>query len=385
MPSRSSLAALAALPTLAALLVLPVLACSPGDHRSQAAAVVPPAAAAEPEDRAPAEPAEPAEPTAEVPAAVPANHAPAVTGAPDSAAAAREPNELGRVMILEYHLIGDRNARWERERTQFRHDLQLLYDRGYRPVTMRELLDRKLDLPRGLSPVVVTFDDASPSQFRYVERDGKLEIDPTSAVGIWLDFARTHPGWGNKAVFCLLPGAEAGRSFFGNKGIEGQKTEWRFQKVRFLAEQGFELCNHTLWHANLGQYGDAMVQEQIARGVMAIDSAVPGYKVRTFALPLGVWPKNRQLAYRGSWREPKTGRVVSYAFDAVLEVSGGPTRGPYDPAVTVPGSFRRVQVTGNELQRTLDWLDRSGERYVSDGDPRTVARPTKATTAAGGS
>ena len=67
-------------------------------------------------------------------------------------------------------------------------------------------------------------------------------------------------------------------------------------------------------------------QEQIARGQLAIDSAVPGYKVRTFALPLGVWPKNRALAKAGSWTDPKTHNVVKYNNEAILEVSGGPTR-----------------------------------------------------------
>jgi peptidoglycan/xylan/chitin deacetylase (PgdA/CDA1 family) len=316
-------------------------------------------------------------------ASVPVAPAAGDPAATDSATLARTPNELGRIMVLEYHLVGDKEARWERERTRFRQDLELLYDRGYRPVTMAEFLDKKLDLPRGLSPVVITFDDASPSQFRYVERDGQLEIDTTSAVGIWLDFAKQNPGWGNKGVFCMLSGAEAGRSFFGNKGIEGQKDEWRFRKVQFLAEQGFELCNHTLWHANLGKYNDAFVQEQIARGVMAIDSAVPGYKVRTFALPLGVWPKNRALAYKGSWTDPKSGKVVRYDFDAVLEVSGGPTKGPHNPDVKIPGNFWRVQVYGKELENTLDQLDRNGQRYVSDGDPSVVARPPQAATAAG--
>ena len=299
----------------------------------------------------------------------------AVSTTTESGAADREPNEMGRIMVLEYHLIGDKNATYERERGQFRDDLQLLYDRGFRPVTMQALLDRDLNLPRGLSPVVITFDDASPSQFRYIEHADSLEIDPTSGIGIWLDFARTHRGWENRAVFCLLSGAAAGRSFFGEKDIEGQKREWRFRKVQFLHEQGFELCNHTLWHANLGKYGDAMVQEQIARGVMAIDSAVPGYRVRTFALPQGVWPKNRELAYRGSWTDPKDGRVISYDFDAVLEVAGGSTRGPNDPAFRVPGNFNRVQVIGDAIPRTIDQLERAGQRYVSDGDPSTVARP----------
>lgn len=284
----------------------------------------------------------------------------------------RIPNELGRIPILQYHLIGDKEGRWERSREGLRRDLESLYSRGYRPVTVAQILDRKLDLPRGLSPVVISFDDASPGQFKYIERNGKLEIDPESAVGILLDFNRRHRDWARAAVFCLLSGAEEGRSFFGDKGIEGQKSEWRFPKVRFLAASGFELCAHTLWHANLGQYPDSIVQEQIARGVMAIDSAVPGYRVRTFALPLGVWPKTRALAKTGSWRDPRSRRTIRYDFDAIMRVAGGPARSPYDPEFD-PLFIPRIQVFGDELERRLDQLERN--RYVSDGNPRTVARP----------
>lgn len=290
-----------------------------------------------------------------------------------AADAVRAPNEYGRIPVVEYHLIGDSNTTYTRDRRRFREDLELLYSRGYRPVSVSDVIDRNLDLPRGLSPVVIVFDDASPSQFRYVESpDGSLAVDSTSAVGIWLDFRRTHPGWDNRAVFCLLSGAEAGRSFFGNRDIEGQRTEWRFAKVRFLAEQGFELCNHTLWHARLDRYADSVVQEQIARLQLAVDSAVPGYRIRTLALPLGKWPRNRALAHRGMWREPRTGRVVAYEHDAVLEVAGGPTRGPHDPSFD-PRSILRVQAIGNDIAKSLDALERSGTRYVSDGDPGVVA------------
>lgn len=296
--------------------------------------------------------------------------------APDTG---RTPNELGVIPILEYHLIGDNPGQWQVTPRAFREHLQLLYERGYRPVNLRDVIDRNIDLPRGLSPVVVTFDDASPSQFRYIERaDGSLEIDPASAVGIWLEFTRTHPGWNNRAVFCMMPAAEAGRSFFGDKGIEGQKSAWRFRKVRFLDEQGFELCNHTLWHANLGKYDDRFVQEQIARGEMAIDSALPGYDVRTFALPLGVWPDSRALAYRGAWTDPATGRRFSYSYDAVLRVAGGPARSPYDPEFEAR-SLPRVIVFADELTKLLDQLDRHGTRYVSDGDAETIARRPAAT------
>lgn len=280
----------------------------------------------------------------------------------------RPANELGRIPILEYHVIGDSDARWTVERGHFKRQLELLYERGYRPITVAELIDRKIALPAGMSPVVFTFDDASPSQFRYVDHDGTLEVDPNSAIGIWLEFHRTHPDWANKATFCMLPAAAAGHAFFGDGGIEGQKTEWRKLKVRFLADQGFELCDHTLWHANLSKYSDEVVQEQIARGAMAIDSAVPGYRVRTFALPLGIWPKNHELAHAGSWRDPRTGRVIAYRFDAILEVTGGPARSPLDPKFD-PLRLPRVEVFGDALERLLDQLDRSGSRYVASGRP----------------
>jgi hypothetical protein len=133
-------------------------------------------------------------------ASSPAADSPAPVSAQGAGKPNRVPNEMGRIMVLEYHLITDHNGDYARERGQFRKDLELLYNRGYRPVNMSDVLDKKLDLPRGLSPVVFVFDDASPEQFSYIENNGKLTIDPNSGMGIWLDFKKTHPDWANKAV-----------------------------------------------------------------------------------------------------------------------------------------------------------------------------------------
>ena len=275
-------------------------------------------------------------------------------------------NHAGRIPVLEYHVIGgDKNALYSRTRESFRADLEDVYKRGYRPITISQLLDKDFSgVPAGMSPVVVVFDDASPEQFSYVEQNGQLEIDSTSAVGIWLDFAKSHPGWSNRAVFCMLNGAAAGHNFFGDAPKwRGQRREWRFEKVRWLANNGFELCAHTLWHAKLNKYPDGVVQEQIARNVMGIDSAVAGYRVRTMALPYGLWPKNRELAWRGAWTDPKTGKTHSYAFDAVLEVTGGPTLSPSDAQFN-PRSITRIQAIGDDIKRTLDRLDATKTRFV---------------------
>lgn len=284
----------------------------------------------------------------------------------------RSPNELGRIPILVYHAVGETEGRWQRARERFRADLELLYTRGYRPISIAELVDRRIDLPAGLSPVIITFDDASPSQLSYIERDGMLDIDSNSAVGIWLAFARTHPDWRNRAVFCVLTAADAGHSLFGDRGIDGQRTEWRHGKVRDLVQLGFEICGHTAMHSNLSALSDAQIREQIARGLLAIDSAAPGHRVRTFALPYGAWPVNRELVRGGQWRNPRTGHVIEYRFDAILEGWGGTVPSPFDPSFD-PLRLRRVQVTGTVLAQTLDWLEEAGRRYISDGDPATVA------------
>lgn len=272
-------------------------------------------------------------------------------------------NTMGRIPVLEYHVIADKETQYTITREHFRKDLELVYARGYRPITIAQMLDKDFStVPAGMSPVVFVFDDASDSQFRYLEKNGRLEVDPTSGLGIWEDFAKQHPDWKGKAVFCMLNGGEAGHNFFGdNPKYGGQKKEWRLPKVKYLADQGHELCAHTLWHMQLSKFPDDKVQENIARNVMGIDSAVAGYKVRTMALPQGLWPKNRPLAWKGSWKDPKTGRVIDYNFDAVLEVSGGPARSPFDPQFN-GRSINRIEAFGNQVPVALDRLEKN--RFV---------------------
>ena len=287
--------------------------------------------------------------------------------------AARAPNELGLIPVLEYHLIGERESRWSRNWERFARDLELLHARGYRPITVRQLVRREIDVAPGLSPVVITFDDASPGQFRYLVQGDSVRTDPTSAVGIWRAFAARHPEWKGRGTFCVLPAADSGHAFFGDKGIQGQRTAWRFPKLRELVADGHELCNHTLWHSNFSRMSARGVQEQIARAQLAVDSAVPGYPLRTMALPLGIWPKNRELVKSGSWKDPKSGETIRYTIDAVLMVSGGPSKSPFDPAFD-SNRIPRIQVFGDELEKLLNQLDRRMSMYVVDTGRNRLSR-----------
>lgn len=287
---------------------------------------------------------------------------PAPTPSPSVDLRGMKVNELGTIPILQYHLIGDEDGRWERSVSSFRQDLQTLYDAGYRPISLNDLLDGRIDIPAGTSPVVFTFDDSSPGQFRFVERGGRLVVDPNSAVGIMEEFHASHPDFLPRATFYVLPAADPPHNLFG-------QDEYQAEKLRYLVNNGMEIGNHTYWHQRLDQVDGDEVQHQLAMAVKVIQEAVPGYQVRSLALPLGMWPANLLLAIQG------TSEGTYYRHEAVLLVGSEPAPSPYSRGYD-PHALPRVQIFGDSLDRWLSYLDSTpDERYVSDGDPDTISFP----------
>jgi hypothetical protein len=284
------------------------------------------------------------------------------------------PNELGRILVLEYHRIGPNEGEWYRSEAHFRNDLQMLYDRGYRPVTMREVASGNINLPAGTSPVVFVFDDSSQGQFYYLPNGS---IDPHTMVGMWTAFKQQHPDWSGGATWCVLPGAVHPSNFWGEKKSNeiprAQREATIKKKVDYLLQNGHEICNHTMWHAQLSKYPDAFVQDQIGSGQDSIMHYLPAdYRFTTFALPLGLWPKNRALAWHGTYRNGKT-----YTNQVVLEVSGGPNVSPFDKSWD-PHSVDRFIAAPGAIERQLaHWDQAPQERYVSDGNPNVVSYPQR--------
>jgi peptidoglycan/xylan/chitin deacetylase (PgdA/CDA1 family) len=272
------------------------------------------------------------------------------------------PNELGRVMILEYHKIDQPEGRWTRTPENFRRDLGRLWERGYRLVALNDFLDGAIVLPRGNSPAILTFDDSSPGQFRYVERQGEWVIDPGCAVGILEDFARSHPGFGHAATFYVLPGADPPNRLFNQPALATRK-------LAYLASQGYEIGNHTLWHANLSRYPENVVRSQIATAQEWIQRHVPAYRPRTLALPMGAYPREARWAATGGVNG------TEYRHDAILMVAGGAALSPFAKSFD-PYRLPRIQAVEPEITGWLAHFDRRPEeRYVSDGDPATVTVP----------
>jgi peptidoglycan/xylan/chitin deacetylase (PgdA/CDA1 family) len=275
------------------------------------------------------------------------------------------PNELGRVMILQYHRIDLPEGRWTRTPANLRRDLQRLWERGYRLVALGDYLDGRIALPRGTTPVILTFDDSSPGQFRYLERDGEWVVDPDSAVGILEAFEGAHPEFGRAATFYVLPGADPPNRLFDQPAHAGRK-------LRYLAARGYEIGNHTLWHANLARYPEPAVRRQIASAQAWIQRHVPGYRPRTLALPMGAYPRDVRWAVAGA------AEGLEYRHDAILMVAGGAAPSPYARSLE-PHRLPRIQALEAELDRWLAHFERHPEdRFVSDGDPTTVTVPPAA-------
>jgi peptidoglycan/xylan/chitin deacetylase (PgdA/CDA1 family) len=274
------------------------------------------------------------------------------------------PNELGRVMILEYHKIDYPEERWTRTPENFRRDLETLYARGYRLINLTDLLDRKIALPAGTTPVVLTFDDSSPGQFRYLEKNGTVEIDPKSGIGVLEAFIAEHPDFGRAGTFYVLPGASKPNRLFNQPEHEGRK-------LQYLVGRGYEIGNHTLWHANLGKYDETTVRAQIAEAQVWVRRHVPDYRIRTLALPHGVYPKDVSWALQGS------AKGTTYQNDAILMVAGGAAPSPFARKFD-PVRLPRIQAVDRDLGYWLAYFEKNpGERFVSDGSASVVTVPAK--------
>lgn len=275
-----------------------------------------------------------------------------------------KPNEMGKIMVLMYHVIGDSEGEWSRRWDNFRRDLEVLYEGGYRLVSLRDYISGNIEVEAGCTPVVLTFDDGTQGQFNIIEEDSQLVPDPKSAVGILEDFYREHPDFGLAATFFVYYPVP----FRQNDLIE--------HKFKYLVERGMDIGNHSYGHANMGSLNGDEIQYQLGKMVAETKNYLPDYSVDTLALPYGAnaAEQHRQYIYKGEFEGTK------YQNRAVLLVGSNPGPSPVD-AKFDPHRLPRVRATDDPAIDTdmYDWLDyfekNSHERYISDGNAQTVSIP----------
>ena len=274
-------------------------------------------------------------------------------------AVTRDPNELGIVPVLMYHqLLPDGGGEYDLTPDEFRAELERLWREGYRPIRASDLVSGTIDVPKGTTPVVLTFDDATANQAA-LTADGR--IDPDTAAGILLEFARTHPGF------------EPAGTFYVNREPFAADDGTR-ELIEALVDAGFELGSHTHDHLNLAELSDEDVQRQIVLGNRVVREYLPDAEIATFALPLGAEPQRPELARSGRWDGE------SYRFAAVMLVGAEPAPSPYSTAFEASAVPRVRSTPDRSIENgSADWLARLAAdpalRFVSDGDPDRITVP----------
>lgn len=270
------------------------------------------------------------------------------------------PNELAGVPVLMYHqILPGGGSEYDLTPAEFRAELDRLYREHYRPVRASDFVNGTMDVPRGATPVVMTFDDSTASQAALLP-DGS--IDPDSAAGIMLDFAREHPDF-----------RPAG-TFFVNRDPFGAVAN-AAELARKLEAAGFELSNHTYGHTRLDELGDQTVQEEIVRGNRVISELLPKADVQTLALPLGIQPRKPALAIEGTWDGE------SYVYEGAFLAGAEPAPSPYSTDFAATAIPRIRSDPGGVDYGSADWFERLDAapelRYVSDGRPKKVTFPAE--------
>lgn len=280
---------------------------------------------------------------------------------PDAAPAYfAEANELGKVLVLEYHRLGYPDQRYQRSPANFRSDLQRLYDNGYYPVNFVDLVHGLPNVPAGKKPVVLTFDDSDISHFRVLEDH---TIDADTVVGILLNFHNQHPDWPTRATFFILGNDNANYiSIFG-------QPEWAKSKVQFLINQGMEVGSHTVNHVSLGSMTAERIEWELAVSQFVIEDLAPGYEVQSLSVPYGEFPYTLDFLKAGQWGN------FGYTYSGNAAAWGGPSVSPFDDTFD-PYRVSRMEVTSDSIDHWLTYFaEHPEEYYISNGDPNRITAP----------
>ncbi len=275
-----------------------------------------------------------------------------------------KPNEAGNIMVIMYHEIGDKEGEWSRQWENFKKDLEVLYEKGYRLIGLKDYLDHNINVEAGYTPVVITFDDGTLGQFRVVEENGELTVDPHSAVGVMESFYEQHPDFGLEATFYIY------------YPVPFRQREYIDYKLKYIVEKGMDIGNHTYTHENLSKLDPQGIQYQLGRMVKETGDYLPGYQVDSLALTFGVNSREeyRDYVYSGEYEG------VKYTNRGILLVGANPALSPADKKYN-PYKIPRIRGTESPNHSTdlYDWLEYFEEhpdrRYISDGDPDRITVP----------
>jgi peptidoglycan/xylan/chitin deacetylase (PgdA/CDA1 family) len=228
-----------------------------------------------------------------------------------------------RAVVLYYHRVGGRDV-WTKPIEEFRYELAYLKSR-YECISFRELCERlEADKPLQRRSVVITFDDGYRDNF-------------TEAVPALIDAGLT-------ATFFVATGfIETEREFPHDlRALERGDIErlnfpkLRWEDLRSMEIQGFEIGSHTVQHTNMGSADKLTIECEVKDSLAALNRQL-GEKPRAFSFP---WGKPQDLSEYAI----EVARQANY-YSAVSAYGGANTRG------TNRFNIRRMDVGNGRMSR----------------------------------
>jgi peptidoglycan/xylan/chitin deacetylase (PgdA/CDA1 family) len=290
------------------------------------------------------------------------------------------------IPVLEYHVITtdqSQEAQFTRTVDDFKADLQWLYDHDFYVVPLKDVIADAISAPAGKHPVVLTFDDSTAGQFRYlIGADGSVSIDPDSAVGVMEAFYAAHPDFGRGGFFAVLPQTYSCFSWQGDQREDDQNA-YCGQKLTWLLDNGYEIGNHTLNHTDLLNVDDDTFREEIAGAITKFQEYDSRIEANIMAIPYGNYPDPDTKQQQRDWlRDGFEWDGQSYHIIGSLMVGANPA---YSPVSTEWDSMwiPRIQAFDEDAKVDGDGIDvwfsifedSPSQLYTSDGDPNTITVP----------
>lgn len=285
-------------------------------------------------------------------------------------------NELGKIPIMMYHgIVNKKNSEtnftggnvdkdgYNRTTEAFINDLEFYYKNNYRMISLKDYVNKKINIPLGKSPIVLTFDDGKENNMKVLKKDdkGNLEIDPNCAVGILESFKKKYPDYNVTATFFL------------NSSLFNQK-EYNKDIIKWLIKNNYDIGNHTLTHPDISKITKEETNRQVGGMYKILDDYLKDY-VKIVALPFGS-PYKKSHPNFNSVLE---GNINDYKYNTTttLRVGWDSEYSPFDTYFdyTFLKRIRAWDNNGKDFDITYVFKNLENNKYISDGDEKTIVVP----------
>lgn len=193
---------------------------------------------------------------------------------------------MTRVTVLMYHMIDTpvtpAELRFCRSPENFRNDMQLIHEAGYRVISLKTLLgaikNKDLDLNKA---VVITFDDG-------------LACNYENALPVLEEYGYTA------SIFVVTKYIGGFNDFSRNYGFSRRRM-LTVSQIKALVNAGMDIGSHTVHHLALGKTATQTTINEVLKSKSMLENIL-ACEVPHFAYPFGSWnPAVRDIVMNANY------------------------------------------------------------------------------------